>query len=352
MVDPLAPTEAGYVKHPGNKNKKHYNAIMRYFANQAGTTGLDDPASGPGGFQAGLRAPGKVRMNEWSKGLHNLTHHVQNQPRGGFKVPFDEGPMDSERWMDEIRGATILPVRRGVIPHEGSLNDFLLQMMQGLELDDMTPEMREAFAKIYYKNKKTGRQGGVRELTGLNNNTAGSLGPFNRGQIDDLSRFAALFENAELRQGDATEALREWDIDLNSLLGSDPPYENEPSVYSGNFALRSYLRELQERKEEGQPIVAFDSADVIERYKDAGFEPQIMTRFDNTSNKPEFRGPKPEMVAIGNIEGLKPLEVLERFGFTGFIPDYEEEEDDGLLRYSKPQNAFEHGWAVLKQGGH
>jgi len=347
MVNPDDPTEAGYVKHPGNKNKPHYNAIMRYFANQAGTTGLQDPASGPGGFQAGLQAPGKVQMNEWSKGLHNLTDHVK---RGNFKVPFDEGPMDKKRWMDEIRGATITPVRRGEIPHEGSLNDFLLQIMQGLELDDMTPEMREAFAKIYYKNKKTGFQGGVREITGLNNNPSGDLAPFQRGQTDDLSRFAALFENAELRQGDATEALREWDIDLNSLLASDPPYENEPSVYSGNFALQSYLRELQERLEEGQPLVAFDSADVAGRYADIGLDPQIMTRKDASAAKGKAVD-KPEMVAVGNIEGLDPLEVLERFGFTGFIPDYEEEEDEGLFRFSEPQNAFEYGWAVLKQGG-
>ena len=66
-----------YVKHPGNKNKPHYNTLGRYAAQQAGTTGIQDPASGPGGFVQGILPEGTSQMNEWDVGLHNLTQHVK-----------------------------------------------------------------------------------------------------------------------------------------------------------------------------------------------------------------------------------------------------------------------------------
>jgi hypothetical protein len=339
----------GYVKHPGNKNKPHYNTLGRYAAQQAGTTGIQDPASGPGGFIQGILPEGTSQMNEWDVGLHNLTQQVK---QGGFTVPFDEGPMDKQRWMDDIRGTTISQINLGNLPNQGSLNNTLHRLRQGLDWNDMTPEEKVAFARIYYKNKKTGRQGGIRAGTGYNNNTAGSLRPFNVGQVDDLSHYAPLFADTELRQGDATEALREWDVDTDKLLTSDPPYEGEPSTYSGNFALQGYLRELQERLEEGQPMIAFDSAEVAPLYADIGLEPQIMNRPDNTAPTGKHRGIKPEMVAFGNIEGLEPLELLSRFGHNKYAPDSKQQSELLDFELSEPQNAFEHGWAVLKQEEH
>ena len=338
-----------YVKHPGNKNKPHYNTLGRYAAQQAGTTGIQDPASGPGGFIQGILPEGTSQMNEWDVGLHNLTQQVK---QGGFTVPFDEGPMDKHRWMDDIRGTTISQINLGNLPNQGSLNATLHRLRQGLDWKDMTAEEKVAFARIYYKNKKTGRQGGIRAITGYNNNTAGSLRPFNVGQVDDLSHYAPLFADAELRQGDATEALREWDVDTDKLLTSDPPYEGEPSTYSGNFALQGYLRELQERLEEGQPMIAFDSAEVAPLYADIGLEPQIMNRPDNTAPTGKHRGIKPEMVAMGNIEGLEPLELLRRFGHNKYAPESKQQSELLDFQNSEPQNAFEQGWAVLKQGGH
>tara|TARA_R110001632_G_scaffold1200_4_gene4914 strand:- start:7689 stop:8780 length:1092 start_codon:yes stop_codon:yes gene_type:complete len=337
-----------YVKHPGNKNKPHYNTLGRYAAQQAGTTGIQDPASGPGGFVQGILPEGTSQMNEWDVGLHNLTQQVKE---GGFTVPFDEGPMDKKRWMEDIRGTTKREIERGNLPNEGSLNNTLHRLRQDLDWKDMTQEEKVAFARIYYKNKKTGMQGGIRATTGYNNNTAGSLRPFNVGQVDDLSHYAPLFAETELRQGDATEALQEWDVDKDKLLTSDPPYEGQPSTYSGNFALQGYLRQLQERLEEGQPVLAFDSAEVAPNYADIGLDPQIMIRPDNSSAQAKGRGPKPEMVAFGNIDGLDPLEVLSRYGHKKFVPDSKEQTELLDFELSEPQNAFEQGWAVLKQGG-
>ena len=101
---------------------------MREGARLAGTTGLDDPASGPAGFLQGLLPQGEVNLNEWDKGLTNLLDHVQQTP-GGLDIPFSsmfEGQqMNKPKWMDEVRGATIQRINRGEEPKQGSLNHYI-----------------------------------------------------------------------------------------------------------------------------------------------------------------------------------------------------------------------------------
>jgi len=151
-----------------------------------------------------------------------------------------------------------------------------------------------------------------------------------------------------LRQGDAADALNEWDINLNNLLASDPPYENQPSSYSENYDIQRYLSALNERINEGQPIVAFDSADAASKYADLGLNTQIMIRPDKSGAKAESRGDMAEMVAT-NIEGFDPLETLSRFGHSRFVPNKTKQGNifDFTLSQETP-TPFEHGWAVLK----
>ena len=340
------------VKHPGNKNQPKYNALTRRAVDLAQTTGLQDPASGPGGFLQGILPEGKVQMNEYDPGLFNLLEQIQNT-EGGLTIPYDRfgGSMDKNRWMDEIRGSTITQMKRGEIPFAGdpmpSLNHFL-SILNERGLENMTPEEKRQMAIIYYINKHTGSQGGIRIPTGLNNNTAGALKPFFDAEPLNLLGWQNLLQNTELRQGDATDALREWDIDRNVLAVSDPPYEGEPSVYSDNWELQAYLKQLEERMQEGQPILAFDSWQAAPFYADMGFEPQQIMRRDTSGRHPNAkREPKFEMVAAANIPGFDARSILSSIPkLSRFVPQAQK----GLLDYlkSESQNAFESAWGIVK----
>ena len=338
------------VKHPGNKNKKQYNTIMREGARLAGTTGLDDPASGPAGFLQGLLPQGEVNMNEWDSGLTNLLDHVQQTP-GGLDIPFSsmfEGQqMNKPKWMDEVRGATIQRINRGEEPKKGSLNYYIWMINNGIELD---AAQKLGFAQAYYMNKKTGLQGGVRPSKegGYNNNTAGDLRPFKQPDLNLLD-FQSLFENANIRQGDAGEALNEWDINRKNLLGSDPPYEGEPSTYSNNYDQMRYLRALLERHEEGQPIIAFDSAASNAMYEDMGLDTHTIIRPDNSAAKAKHRGDKLEMVAT-NIDGFDPIKTLRQHGHERFIPKSNEQSKLGEWVSEKSKDPFETSWDSLVKG--
>ena len=338
------------VKHPGNKNKKQYNTIMREGARLAGTTGLDDPASGPAGFLQGLLPQGEVNLNEWDKGLTNLLDHVQQTP-GGLDIPFSsmfEGQqMNKPKWMDEVRGATIQRINRGEEPKEGSLNHYIWMINNGIELD---AAQKLGFAQAYYMNKKTGLQGGVRPSKegGYNNNTAGDLRPFKQPDLNLLD-FQSLFENANIRQGDAGEALNEWDINRKNLLASDPPYEGEPSTYSNNYDQMRYLRALLERHEEGQPIIAFDSAASNAMYEDMGLDTHTIIRPDNSAAKAKHRGDKLEMVAT-NIDGFDPIKTLRQHGHERFIPKSNEQSKLGEWVSEKSKDPFETSWDSLVKG--
>lgn len=342
----------GMIKHPGNKNKPHYNTLMRVAEQMAGTTGLDDPASGPGGFVQGLLPTGKVRMNEWDAGLVNLLNHVG---RGDFSVTAPVMPdMSKDVWRDRIRGTSIQEINRGNIPKEGSLNNFTYRLNRTDA--EFSPEELLAYARAYWLNKRTGISGGIRPTKadshlrggGYNNNTFGDqYKPFLEGQHFDMSGFGSIFGDAEIRQGDAAEALREWDIDTDSLLASDPPYEGEPSTYSNNYSLQQYLRALDERIQEGQPVVAFDAGAASDLYADLGLTPQIINRFDTSGTKKKEVKIKPEMVAT-NIEGFDALDTLNRFEHSKFVPNSQQQRDLFDFTLSEPQNAFDYGWAVLK----
>ena len=336
---------SSFIKHPGNKNQPHYNTLMRVAEQMAGTTGLDDPASGPGGFVQGLMPTGQVRMNEYDAGLVNMLRHLKNT-EGGLTIPFSQydSDMTPAKWREDVRGATLRAIQQGNLPKKGSLNYYLHKIKQGIPL---TPIEEYEMAQMYYMNKKTGFQGMVRMPTGYNNIPSGTLTPFKTGEDVNFLDYQPIFENVELRQGDAADALNEWDINLSNLLASDPPYENQPSSYSENYDMQRYLSALNERINEGQPIVAFDSADAASKYADLGLNAQIMIRPDKSGAKAESRGDRLEMVAT-NIEGFDPLETLARFGHSRFVPNSRQQRDLLDFTLSEPQDAFEHGWAVLK----
>lgn len=334
---------SGMTKHPGNKNKPHYNAIMRAAQMLAGTTGLDDPASGAGGFLLGMMPTGQVNMNDYDSALMNVMRQIQGT-EGGLVIPYSRygGAMDKPTWNSDIRGSTITRINRGELPQEGSMNYYMHKIRQGIPL---TPDEEREFAIMYLMNKQTGFQGGIRTETGYNNYTPGSLKRFTDAQDISLAQYQPLFANANLRTGDAADALREWDINDMNLLGADMPYMNEPSTYGIGFDTGRFVSALSERNEEGQPIVAFDSMDAADLYRDIGLDVEQIMRYDGTNPDAAKRGYVPEMVAT-NIEGLSPRNVLQGFGYHKNIPQQQKDLLDWTTK--KSADPFDYGWAVLK----
>lgn len=98
--------------------------------------------------------------------------------------------------------------------------------------------------------------------------------------------------------------------------------------------------------------MAFDSVFPIEQYKDIGLDTTIINRPDNSGANPSLRGDKLEMVGVANIpnmDGHSINELLQNHGYGRFLPKENKQTDLMDFMMSEPQNAFEGGWAVLKQ---
>jgi hypothetical protein len=347
------------VRHTGSKNTPHHRMIERNLAQ--GQDRIQVPYGGPANEFFNILPQMGGDYNEMDIPTAALVEAVKNQSPQGTNIDWsmtqgldDQGLKDL--WRTEIRGPNFTERKRGdpVPPDTLAYYDTLIR--DGVPL---TYDQRIAMALNLYRNKRAGHVGQIRH-----NKTPfeGMVWPSNAPDVttmrslpptENLLNWREPLQNVNVRQGDGAEALAEWDID--GLLVNDPPYYGQPGTYGVGFDPRPMMAQLDERIQEGQPVLAFDSAKNIEDYKDIGLDTTIIQRPDNTSGNTKKRGPVPEMVGVANVEdfdGHSINQLLENYGYGQFLP--KEGSQTALLDFenSEPQNAFEHGWAVLKQGGH
>ena len=99
-------------------------------------------------------------------------------------------------------------------------------------------------------------------------------------------------------------------LDLNprkDLAAVDPPYAGEAASYGinmGDAGQEALANQLGELAEDGLPIVAFNSPNVAEMYRDRGFKTLLNRRMDTAGTRAASRGIKPELIAIANIPDM------------------------------------------------
>ncbi len=348
------------VRHTGSKNTPHHRMIERNLAQ--GQDRIQVPYGGPANEFFNILPQMGGDYNEMDIPTAALVEAVKNQSPQGTNIDWSmtQGLDDQELkdlWRTDIKGPNFTERKRGdpVPPDTLAYYDTLIR--DGVPL---TYDQRIAMALNLYRNKRAGHVGQIRH-----NKTPfeGMVWPSNAPDVstmrslppsENLLNWREPLQNVNVRQGDGAEALAEWDID--GLLVNDPPYYGQPGTYGVGFDPRPMMAQLDERIQEGQPVLAFDSAKNIEDYKDIGLDTTIIQRPDNTSGNTKKRGPVPEMVGVANVEdfdGHSINQLMENHGYGHFLPK-ESSAQSALLDFelSEPQNAFEQGWAVLKQGGH
>ena len=94
----------------------------------------------------------------------------------------------------------------------------------------------------------------------------------------------------------------------------------------------------------------FDSEHAQPFYEDIGIDTTLIGRPDMTAPTAADRKKLvPETVGVANIDDFNASSINDIIGRDH--PQFKLLDDEGLFRFSEPQNAFECGWAVLKQGG-
>ncbi len=109
---------------------------------------------------------------------------------------------------------------------------------------------------------------------------------------------------------ESTALLNEFfeNLDLNprkDLAAVDPPYAGEAASYGinmGDVGQEALADQLGELAEEGLPIVAFNSPNVAEMYRDRGFKTLLNRRLDTAGTRAASRGIKPELIALANVD--------------------------------------------------
>jgi len=301
--------------------------------------------------------------NELDAGTAALIEALSNQGTEGIDIDWSmlQGLNDQElkdHWRTKIRGPNMTERKRGDVVSPDTLAYFDSVMRDG---EPRSESMRLAQALNLFRNKRAGHVGQIRHNKIPHE---GMVWPSNPPDVptmrtlptmENLLNYREPLQNVNVRQGDGAEALGEWDIRGKNI--NDPPYAGEPGTYGVGFDPRPMMGQLEERIQEGQPTLAFDSAKNIEAYKDIGLDTTIINRPDNTSGNTEMRGDKLEMVGVANVEnfdGHSINQLLENHGYGKFLPkenSLQRELGEWDFENSEPQNAFEQGWAVLKQGG-
>lgn len=349
------------VRHTGSKNKPHYRMLQRNALARAGATGIQTPFGGPANDILNVLPQGASDYNELDFGTAALVDAVKNQGNEGMTVDWSmlQGLSDQELkdyFNRYIRGPNMTERRAGASIPDDTLTHFTALLRDRPYLTD---EQRQRYALALYRNKRAGWRGQVRyaktpfEGMQFPSNPPDVPTMRNLPTSESLLNYRDPLQNVNVRQGDGAEALAEWDIDNNKLLINDPPYSGEPGSYGVGFDPRPTLRQLEERIQEGQPVIAFDSIAPIEQYKDIGLDTTIINRPDNSGANPSLRGDKLEMVGVANIpdmDGHSINELLQNHGYGRFLPKENKQTDLMDFMMSEPQNAFEGGWAVLKQG--
>jgi hypothetical protein len=355
---------APIVRHTGSKNKPHYRMVQRNFADKAGIDGLQVPYGGPANDILNILPQGSSDYNEMDAGTAALVEAMSNQGTQGIDIDWSmlQGLNDQQlkdHWRTQIRGPNVTERKRGDAVPPDTLAYYDTLMRDG---EPRSESMRLAQALNLFRNKRAGHVGQIRHNK-VGNEHEGMLWPSNPPDVktmqslpsmENLLNYREPLKNVNVRQGDGAEALAEWDIDNKAGVINDPPYSGQPGTYGEGFDPRQMFRQLEERIQEGQPVLAFDSIDPIEQYKDIGLDTTVIQRPDNVSGNPEKRGPKPEMIGVANVDdfdGHSINQLLQTYGYGKFLP--KEGSQTALLDFelSEPQNAFEQGWAVLKQGG-
>tara|TARA_R110000824_G_scaffold3689_3_gene17429 strand:+ start:690 stop:1853 length:1164 start_codon:yes stop_codon:yes gene_type:complete len=356
------------VRHSGQKSKAHYRMMQRRALDASGAEGLMSPFGGIGGDV--ITSPGiPAYWNELDRGNVALIDAVRDQDASGMHINWDDYIVDDvipfDAWKDHIRGPNLTQWKGGAEIDPRSMAHFLEIMHQTDGI--LTPQQAWEYAQATFKNKRLGWRGNIRtDKSGRHpNNTpdtalmgldAKTLLPKKTTSLiggENLRNFKNVFQNVQTRHGDAAEALEEWPWLKNYLQVDDPPYEGEPSTYSSNFDLERYLPRLAERAEEGQPILAYNAASEADRYRDLGLDVAEIWRDDQSAPDIKNRGLKGELVATANLGDLTAHDLADIIARTDKFKHLSKDavEDEGLFGYSEPQNAFECGWAVLKQGG-
>jgi len=358
------------VRHSGQKRKPHYRMMARRAADAV--EGLRGQQIGHGAVGGDiLNLPGlPAQYNELDRGQVALVEALRDQDASGMHINWDDYIEDDvipfDTWKDRIRGPNLTQWKGGAEIDPTSMAHFLEIMHQTDGI--LTPSQALEYAKATFKNKRLGWRGNIRTdisgrhpnntpdtaLMGLDPKTLLPKSPTSLIGGENLRNYRNLFQNVETRHGDSADAYDEWETDRHTLLQDDPPYEGEPSTYGTGFDLPRLLRRLQERREEGQPILAYNSAEALDRYLDAGFDVAEIWRDDQSGADIKRRGKKGEIIATGNLGDLTAHDLADTIAGTDAFKHLSKDpvEDENLFDFFRSeQNAFEQGWAVLKQGG-
>ena len=332
-----------YMKWSGNKNHPEYlRGYRTAFRNAGRNRRFVDPFVGSASIALNV-VPGEKALlsdfDDMNVGMHNAVKEGKLGDELDFSDFMQDGVVNRKDYFEKLRGGTpygraLAPTKNRSYPldvrwppEKGSLNYIINELNEAGINPASNLDAIKAWAKMQNVafrgdarfNQKPAR--GVKRWYNMSANEE-NIRPVKR----NYHAYQPLMENFDFINRDVFDFLNNEELDSKGdLMAIDSPYIEEAGNYDHGIDHRKLARILSSLKDDGMPIVATNSESARPLYEDEGFDTFLMDRRNNSGAKSEYRGVRPEMVAV--TPGLiserewKGPRKIQKMGYAGMPLD-------------------------------